>query len=273
VALSMRSTPIAILLAPFWCVDIVNSGVSSDLPNAGEARIVHFEGAVPKVQERSVELQYEFDLTKESFEVFVPKDYSGDEPFGLFIFIDSQNEMKLPREWRPIMEQRKVICVIPQQVGNNRAAKRRMGLAMIGILKAPEMYRIDPKRIFVSGFSGGARCALHLAFLHAGLISGSISICGADFYEPVARVRATNTQGYGVWPVGRDVAARAKAAVRFVFITGDRDPRRGNILDVYDGGFAKGNFHADLIDVPEMGHQLCTPETLSKAFDYLERKD
>ena len=125
----------------------------------------------------------------------MPKNYSGEEPFGLFVFIDSQNEMTLPKDWRSALEQRKLTCAIPQQVGNDQPAARRMGLAVIGILKTSEQYRIDPKRIVVSGFSGGARCALHLAFVHADLISGSLSICGADFYEPVPKVKAANTQG------------------------------------------------------------------------------
>ena len=84
-----------------------------------------------------------------------------------------------------------------------------MGLAVIGILKATEHYRIDPNRVIVAGFSGGARCALHLAFVPAGLISGSLSICGADYYEPVPKVKAVNTQGYGVWAVGSDMADKS----------------------------------------------------------------
>jgi predicted esterase len=148
-----------------------------------------------------------------------------------------------------------------------------MGLAVIGILKTSEQYRIDPKRMIVSGFSGGARCALHLAFVHAGLISGSLSICGADFYEPVPKVKANDTKGYGVWPVGRDMAKRAKSVVRFTFITGDRDPRCGNILDIYEGGFVRNDFHADLINVSGMGHQLCGPDILGRGLDYLDRND
>ena len=57
-------------------------------------------GALPKLKGKSAELQYEFDLAKETFEIFVPKNYSGGEPFGLFVFIDSQNQMMQPKEWK-----------------------------------------------------------------------------------------------------------------------------------------------------------------------------
>ena len=269
----MKPKLIAVLMVPFLAPEIGNTEVPSDLPKPGEARIIHFEGSVPKPNDQSVELQYEYDLANESFELFVPKNYSGEKPFGLFVFIDSQNEMTLPQEWRSTMEQRKLISAIPQRVGNDQPAARRMGLAVIGILKTSERYQIDPKRIIVSGFSGGARCALHVAFVHAGLISGSLSICGADFYEPVAKVKATDTRSYGVWPVGRVMADRAKSAVRFTFITGDKDHRRGNILDIHEGGFVRNGFHVHLIDVRGMGHQLCAPDILGKGLDYLDGKD
>ena len=74
--------------------------VSTDLLKPGEARGIHFEGALPKLKSKSAELQYEFDLAKETFEIFVPENYSGGEPFGLFAFIDSQNKMMLPKERR-----------------------------------------------------------------------------------------------------------------------------------------------------------------------------
>jgi hypothetical protein len=69
----MKPKFITALTVAFLAPVIGNAGVSSDLPKPGEARLVHFEGAVPKLKDQSVELQYDFDLAKETFEVFVPK--------------------------------------------------------------------------------------------------------------------------------------------------------------------------------------------------------
>jgi hypothetical protein len=66
-----------------------------------------------------------------------------------------------------------------------------------------------------------------------------------------------------------DEIARARR-VRFVLITGTNDFRRGNILDVFDGGFAREGFQAKLLDVPGMEHDICSGEILSAALDFIE---
>jgi hypothetical protein len=57
-----------------------------------------------------------------------------------------------------------------------------------------------------------------------------------------------------------------------VFITGKGDFRYGNILDIYQGGFVKNQFRARLIDVPGMGHQLCSPGALQEAIRFLDER-
>jgi hypothetical protein len=53
-------------------------------------------------------------------------------------------------------------------------------------------------------------------------------------------------------------------------ITGSEDFRRGNILDVFNGGFAKAGFQARLFDIPGMSHDVADASTLSAALDFLE---
>ncbi|MGA7916661.1 MAG: hypothetical protein WCA00_15615 [Candidatus Acidiferrales bacterium] len=57
-----------------------------------------------------------------------------------------------------------------------------------------------------------------------------------------------------------------------MLITGTNDFRRGNILDIYNGGFARQHFAAKLIDVPGLDHAICDAATLSAALDFLEGK-
>lgn len=242
------------------------------LPSPGEGKFIHFDTALPHVTNPATGIDYSFDLAKESFEIFVPRNYLNKEAFGLFAFMNASDIMTMPTEWADIMEKEKLICLIPQKIGNNQPFPRRVGLTLIGILKTVERYKIDPKRIYTGGLSGGARCSLQLAFLHNDLIAGNISICGANFYEPVPKVKATGGSDYGVWPIPADRIAEAKKKVRFVFITGAKDFRYGNILDIYHGGFVKNGFQAKLIDQPGMGHQLCSPESLLEAFHFVSGK-
>ena len=57
---------------------------------------------------------------------------------------------------------------------------------------------------------------------------------------------------------------------RFALITGTNDFRRANILDIFNGGFAKDGFHAKLFEVPGMEHDICDGHTLSLVLDFLE---
>jgi hypothetical protein len=59
--------------------------------------------------------------------------------------------------------------------------------------------------------------------------------------------------------------------VRFTFITGSRDFRHGNILDIYNGGFAADGFKAKLFDVPGMQHDIADAQTLSEAVGFVEQ--
>lgn len=51
---------------------------------------------------------------------------------------------------------------------------------MLGIAKMMELCKIAPRRVYVTGLSGGARVACATAFAHPNLISGVLPMCGAD---------------------------------------------------------------------------------------------
>ena len=57
---------------------------------------------------------------------------------------------------------------------------------------------------------------------------------------------------------------------KFVFVTGPKDFRHDYILDLYNGGFLKNGFRAKLLDVPTMGHQICSGDSLEQALGFIE---
>ncbi|MFH5938957.1 hypothetical protein, partial [Clostridium perfringens] len=65
-----------------------------------------------------------------------------------------------------------------------------------------------------------------------------------------------------------DIAA-AKSNVKFALITGSKDFRHGNVLDIYQSGFQPDGFRARLFDVPGMGHEVCSGATLEQALGFL----
>ena len=281
--LSMRLSRLADTVAVVFMVVI---GLSSGprawgqaVPTAGVARtgpfLVKVEGQSIHPKHLDSHVQYAFS-SEERYFVYVPAAYTGSESYGLIVFTDAKSgTVHLPLVWQPVLDNHKFIFIAAQNAGNDQPRARRLGLAVMGALKIMSRYRIDPSRVYAAGFSGGARMSGLLGFYQSAIFRGTIQICGADFYERVPIVAATtqlDTAGkpYGIFDATQQEISNAKA-VRFVLITGTNDFRRGNILDVFHGGFERAKFQANLFDVPGMDHNICDGDVLSRALDFLER--
>ncbi len=244
---------------------------------AGHSEIRTFAGDVPEIPNRNARLNYEFDLSQEPVLIHVPANYDGSTPFGLIVFLPGDGPFTTaPRGWDKVLEQRQLLFVSPQKALNSRDWDRRCALAVVCTLKMRELYQIDPQRTYIAGYSGGARMASRLAYYHPDLFSGTIQSCGSDFHRPVPAVKVPPSERnprspYGLLDATAGEIKAARKKVRFVLITGPRDFRYENLLDIYAGGFAKEDFQAKLIDDPWMSHQTCGPATLSEALDFIEQ--
>jgi dienelactone hydrolase len=230
----------------------------------------NFEGKYPRPIRRHPLVQYDFQLKNEAFFLHVPENYDGNEPFGILAFIAPGDSMALPEGWDRVLKDHKLIYLAPQKAGNTYPVSRRAGLTLAGILKLTKMCKIDPNRIYVTGLSGGARVAVRLAFFHPELIGGALPCGGADFYETVPKVHAQQTDEYGAVSVDPLSILMTRMKVPFALITGTDDPRHGNLMDLYEGGFTKRNFRVKLFDVPNMGHGVCGADTLNEALRFVE---
>ncbi len=215
------------------------------------------------------------DITSEDFYVYKPKSYTGDTPFGLIVYMSPDDDCQLPNGWADVLEKRHLLLVAPQAVGNGTYESRRNGMGIMSALAMMQEYKVDPARVYVAGLSGGARSADMIAFSQPDLFKGTIQDCGCDFYKRVAHNHTTNWTDslgklYGI--IGDALPANiasAKTNVRFVFITGSKDFRRGNLIDLYEHGYKPEGFQCKLLDIPGMGHQDCNGETLGKALDFI----
>jgi hypothetical protein len=225
-------------------------------------------------QRRDAHISYDLDPANERFFIHIPADYAGDEPYGLIVFTDADETVtQVPSGWAGILDSRHFLFVAAENSGNEQDTNRRLGLAVLGALEMIKRYRVDAARVYAAGFSGGARMSGLLGFYQPEIFRGTIQNCGADFYKRVRTVYAsswlsTTGQPYGVFDGDAQEIARARQ-VRFVLITGSNDFRRGNILDIYHGGFSREQFQAKLFDVPGMGHDTCDGATLAAALDFL----
>jgi hypothetical protein len=178
----------------------------------------------------------------------------------------------VPPGWANVLQERNLIFIAPQNAGNKQPTSRRAGLAILAATKLLEMAKLDTNRVYASGFSGGARVASYVSFLRPSLFSGVFAVCGVDFPRKVPRVNAAKEDDYGYFSPGDQRMDDAKKNVKFVLVTGSKDFRHGNILDIYTGGFRKDDYAVKLIDVPGMDHEICSQNALSQGVAFLDKK-
>lgn len=225
-------------------------------------------------ERQDLHISYNLDPSSERFFVHVPATYTGDEAYGLIVFTDADETItEVPPGWAGVLDSRKFLFVAAENAGNEQDTNRRLGLAVLGALEMMKRYRVDPRRVYAAGYSGGARMSGLLGFYQPEIFRGTIQNCGADFYKPVPSVYArswlsTSGRPYGVLDATAEEIARARQ-VRFVLITGTNDFRHGNVLDIYNGGFVREKFQVKLFDVPGMGHDTCDGATLAAALEFL----
>jgi hypothetical protein len=253
----------------------LGAGPASDAARHGSF-LQSFDGPAPALPNRSAHVKYDFDPANEKFLVHVPPNYEGKRDFGLLVFIPANNAFaQLPAGWDRVLAEHHLMLVAPQAAGNDQPNDRRYGLAVLGADEMLTHYRIDPSRIYAAGFSGGARIANHLGFYQNDVFHGTIQNCGADFYRHVPQTNPPAPDvpagDYGVISASPEEISSAKQNVRFALITGSRDFRHGNILDIYQNGYAAEDFNARLFDVPNMSHAYCDAATLSRAIDFIDQ--
>ena len=118
---------------------------------------------------------------------------------------------------------------------------------------ADNNYRIDPSRVYVSGFSGGGRTASAVAPEYAQLFTGAIYICGVNFWDghkpkQLERIRDN----------------------RYVFLTGSKDFNRSETRRVHRAYRRADVDNVMLLEVAGMDHRMPPPEDLAQAITFLD---
>jgi len=209
----------------------------------------------------------DWNVKAEKFRLVVPKGAVA-KP-GLFIYINPDDSANLPGGYEAVLEKRGLIAVIPYQAGNSRNIFERMRLALDAQFNLRKQRAIDPARVYLSGFSGGARTASMLAVSFSDCFSGAVPLCGVNFYTPIPSAPDRH------WPPNyipaADALKAAKANGRYALVTGEKDFNLANTKAVFEHGFKKEGFKkATLIEVPGLGHAPPAAEVLEQALQFLD---
>ena len=167
---------------------------------------------------RSLERSHErlseqsIDLAAERFTLYVPA-HAPPDGYALLTFVLPWDEATLPEGWAPVLERHGVIFVTAARSSNREdPIGRREPLALLATYNVMQRYRVDPRRVYVGGFSGGARMALRLALAYPDLYRGVLLNAGSD---PLDAGPPS--------PPTRELLERFQQGTRIVYVTGERD--------------------------------------------------
>lgn len=222
-----------------------------------------------KLRLRSSETPAAFDLSRETYEILVPKDYKDSVPHGLFIWISPGDKANLSPEWDKVLAEKKMIFIGAQKAGNNREVFDRMRLAIDANHHMRGLYNIDPRRVYVSGHSGGARVASMLAVAYADMFNGAACFMGVNFFMPTEGKDGTMYEArYIPHP---EIAVQAQQESFIALITGEKDFNRDNTRAIYEQGFMANDFkHVKLFDIPGQAHGAPDKKWLEQVIEFLD---
>ena len=230
----------------------------------------HSDSLELKLRLSAAETPPAYDVKKETFDILLPKNYRASEPHGLFIWISASDTPTIPAEWEAVFADKKLIFIGAHKSGNPRSVFDRMRLAIDANYNARQIANIDPARVIVSGFSGGARVASMLGVCYADLFPGTLCCMGVNFYTDVPTLDGKQTFRIGYLPHD-DFVKIAKTECRYVLITGEKDFNLGNTQAVFENGFKKEGFKAvEIMNIPGQGHSPPKAEWLKKAVEFLD---
>lgn len=189
-----------------------------------------------------------------TWEVVVAGSYQPEQPAGLLVYVSPSNSGKLPRGWKNLLDEHNLIWVAANTSGNQVAVARRMGYAVFAPALIGERYAVDESRVFLAGFSGGARVAGLLAAQYPSLFRGAIYIGGAETWReetPADNLERMRTN-------------------RFVFLVGSEDANRAVARAVQSGYEAAGIQNNRAIIMRRTGHVLPEARDMHKALVYID---
>jgi pimeloyl-ACP methyl ester carboxylesterase len=120
------------------------------------------------------------DLAQEQFGEHLPPALPASGRYGLVVFVPPWQGSVIPADWIPALDAAGMLVVTGARQGNPESPLgRREPMAILAAWNMMQRYPVDPARVFIAGFSGGAKVALKLALAYPDLFHGVLADAGA----------------------------------------------------------------------------------------------
>jgi predicted esterase len=206
-------------------------------------------------------------LADEKLDVRLPRGYSARKPAGLLIWVSPMATGSPPEAFWPALDAMNLVCIGPADAGNHRRVTNRYQLVFDALASASARYHIDPRRVYLTGMSGGGKVASNLQGCFPDVFAGAVPIVGLTAYETIPS---------GTGQYYRASYEKPKAPIfnllktrRIAAMTGRKDfnevpVQQASALMQRDG------LQVKLFEDPKMGHELPKPEQFLAALMWVD---
>ena len=206
-------------------------------------------------------------IEEEGFHVRLPADYDPRAPAGLLIWISPTPDGRIPFVFDKALDELGIIAIGADNSENQRPAGDRYQLAFDGMATIMRRFHVDPRRVYVTGFSGGGRMSSMMHGCFPDIVSGSVPIGGANSYRNVAI-------GDGrYWPAGFHKPSGELFGMfrrqRMACVTGDKDFNYENVQGVVRS-LARDGVNAEVFDIEGLAHELPDADDFLKAISWVD---
>jgi hypothetical protein len=159
------------------------------------------------------------------------------------------------KSYNDLLEEKNLIWAGVLRAGDATPLNERMMKSLLTPTVLSKEYVLDPQRIYVGGFSGGAHVATLLSTGKPALFKGGMFVGGAIFWGDKSPPRV-------------DLVRQN----RYVFITGSNDVALKTVRRTASSYKDAGVVNAKLIIMPNEKQEMPGPLYLREAVEYLDRR-
>lgn len=227
--------------------------------------------AQPQIQRDRPRDAVAFLAGSQTFLLFVPPADGLPQSWGIYLHLSPRDDAWMPSGYDGICQQHRLLFVSPNQGGNERGEWLRTAQALDALATLQASGRVDPKRVFIGGFSGGGYMCFWIQALYPQFFAAAINH-GRDFPLQSRKL------GSGTYPAAmpfvtmsdwRSLAARPN---RWAFLMGTADPN-WPLLQAGQKEWTQVGLPHRVFAAPDFKHSPLPPATLSEALTWAEEKN
>ncbi len=195
--------------------------------------------------------------------VYVPDNYDDSKPFGIYLHITpSKGGVRPNPEYRELMAKYQLIFISPNGTPNGSSMWRRIILGVDSMATVKAHYKIDPKRVYVGGTSGGGHMGMFCQMLYPEHFNGAISH-SAQSYLP-----SDYSSGHFPGLSLSDAKKGPRRKLKWAVISGDKDYNYKEILKTSEEWIDK-NFYYKFFDIKGMSHSMAKASDLEQVLIWM----